>query len=97
MSTSVTRLQVRVTANSYRPGLVGLVGKVLHLKVGSPPIDGRANRELCELIAQVLGLAPSLVAVRYGHSARQKVVELSGIEEEQVFAGLRRRLGSLAI
>ncbi len=89
-----TRITVRVIANSHRPGLVSLDGKVLHCKVGSPPVDGRANRELCELLAQILGLPQSAVVVRFGHLARQKVVELAGIDEGKVFAILRQVLSS---
>lgn len=87
------RLQVRVTANSHRPGLVSLIGKLLYLKVGAPPAEGRANNELCCMLAEVLGIAPSLVSVRFGHMARQKVVEVQGVDEAQTFAILRQRLG----
>ncbi len=91
-----TRLQVRVTANSHRPGLVGMVGKVLHCKVGAAPADGEANRELCQLLAELCGLAPTLVSVRYGHSARLKLVELTGVDEEAVFVILRQRLSVIS-
>lgn len=85
------RIKVRVIANSHHPGLVGFRGDVLHLKVSAPPVDNRANRELCELIAEALKVASSLVNVRYGHMARQKVVELSGIDEGPALAILRQR------
>lgn len=88
------RLKVHVIANSHRPGLIGFKGDILHLKVGSPPVDNRANRELCELIAEALKIAASLVNVRYGHMARQKVVELSGIDEHDVLAILRQRFAA---
>lgn len=88
------RLKVRVTANSYRPGMVALVGNVLHLKVASPPIDNRANRELCEMLAGVLKLAPSLVTVRFGHLARLKTVEVMDIDEQHALAILRQFLSS---
>jgi len=86
------RLKVRVTANSHRPGMVALVDKVLHCKVSSPPVDGRANRELEELLAEVLRLAKSAVNVRWGHMARVKTVELEEIDEDKLFAILRQHL-----
>ncbi|MBI5466179.1 MAG: DUF167 domain-containing protein [Candidatus Kerfeldbacteria bacterium] len=86
------RLKVRVTANSHRPGLVGLIDKVVHLKVSAPPADGQANRELCNFLAELFHLAPSLISVRYGHSARQKVVEVQGVDEGHLFAILRQHL-----
>lgn len=89
----LTRLTVKVTANSHRPGLVSLVDKILSIKVSAAPADGRANEEVCQTLSQILHLAPSLICVRYGHSARQKVVEILGVDEESVFAILRQRLG----
>jgi hypothetical protein len=86
------RLKVKVTANSHRPGLVGLVDDVIQLKVAAPPADGQANQELCRFLAELFGLAPSLISVRYGHSARQKVVEVQGVDEGRLFAILRQRL-----
>ena len=92
MSEPCARLTVRVVANSRKPGITGFVGTVLQCKVQTPPVDGRANRELEKLLAGVLGLAQSSVMVRFGHMARQKVVELSGIDEGKVFAILRQHL-----
>ncbi len=86
------RLKVKVTANSHRPGLVSLVDKVLHCRVSSPPVDGRANRELEELLAEVLRLAKSAVNVRWGHMARVKTVEVEEIDEDKLFAILRQYL-----
>lgn len=86
------RLKVRVTANSHRPGIVSLENKVLYCKVSSPPVDGRANRELEELLAEVLRLAKSAVNVRWGHMARVKTVELEEIDEVKLFAILRQHL-----
>ena len=92
MSDSRTRLKVRVTANSHRPGLVGILDKIVHLKVSAPPADGRANNELCRTLAEYLRIPASLVQVRFGHSARVKTVEVTGIDEGAAFAILRQHL-----
>ncbi|HAO81391.1 MAG TPA: hypothetical protein DDW92_00065 [Candidatus Veblenbacteria bacterium] len=86
------RLKVKVTANAHRPGLVALIDKVLHCKVSSPPVDGRANRELEETLAEVLKLAKGSVNVRWGHMARIKTVEVEEIDETKLFAILRQHL-----
>lgn len=88
------RLKVKVIANAHRPGLVSLVDKVLHCKVSSPPVDGRANRELEETLAEILSLSKSAVRVRWGHMARIKTVELEEIDEDRLFAILRQHLSS---
>lgn len=90
------RLKVRVIANSHRPGITALVDKILHMKVSAPPIDNRANKELCETLADVLKLAPSLVCVRFGHLARLKTVQVEDIDEDHALAILRQHLSAIA-
>ena len=92
MSGTRARLKVKVTANSHRPGLVGIIDDVLHLKVSAPPADGRANNELCRTLAEILRVPVGLVSVRFGHSARVKTVEVEGIDPHGVFAILRQHL-----
>jgi uncharacterized protein YggU (UPF0235/DUF167 family) len=65
---------------------------VLHLKVSAPPVDGRANQELCQLLAEVLKVAVSFISVRWGHMARLKTVEVQEIDEGTAFAILRQHL-----
>jgi hypothetical protein len=50
------------------------------IRVTAPPVDGRANQALCALIAKRAGVAPSRVEVVRGHSARDKVVRIQGVD-----------------
>lgn len=59
------------------------------MRVTAPPVDGRANDAACRLIARHLRIAPSRVSVVRGASARDKLVEVEGIDA----GALRRRLG----
>jgi uncharacterized protein YggU (UPF0235/DUF167 family) len=61
----------------------------LVVRVTAPPVDGRANDAVCRLIARQLRVARGRVSVVRGASARDKLVEVDGIEPE----ALRRRLG----
>lgn len=47
----------------------------VHLK--SPPVDGKANRELIKLLAKKLGVPPSQIHIKSGLSSRHKLVEIS--------------------
>ncbi len=62
-------------------------GAVL-IRVKAPPVDGKANDALCRLIAKRAGVAPSRVRVTRGHTAREKTVEVEGIETAQLRAAL---------
>ena len=49
---------------------------VLQAKVTAPPVDGKANKALCRLIAKRVGVAPSRVSVVRGEKSREKVVRV---------------------
>jgi hypothetical protein len=74
-----TRLQLRVIPNAVKPGIAGLVGERLKIKLRRPAQDGRANTELLELLADRLGCRLSQVTIVHGETARQKVVEIRGL------------------
>jgi len=57
--------------------------------VTAPPVDGKANEALCRLVAKAAGVAPSRVQVVRGHTARDKVLRIDGVDA----AALRAALG----
>jgi uncharacterized protein YggU (UPF0235/DUF167 family) len=62
-------------------------GAVL-IRVTAPPVDGKANDALCRLIAKKAGVAPSRVSVIRGHTARDKVLEVDGVDKADLRAAL---------
>lgn len=86
---SAVRLTVRVTPRAKRPGIAGRRddGAVL-VRVGAPPEDGRANAEVCAVVAKALGLRAREVSVVVGPTSRDKVLEVSGLEAAELDARL---------
>jgi uncharacterized protein YggU (UPF0235/DUF167 family) len=82
-------VSVRVQPRARRDELAGERDGALLVRVTAPPVDGRANDAACRLIARHLRIAPSRVSVVRGASARDKLVEVEGIDA----GALRRRLG----
>jgi uncharacterized protein YggU (UPF0235/DUF167 family) len=62
-------------------------GAVL-IRVTAPPVDGKANDALCRLVAKAAGVAPSRVTVVRGHTARDKVLDVEGIDARALRAAL---------
>jgi len=62
--------------------LLGFADDVLRARVSAPPVDGKANRALCRLIADRAGVPPSRVAVVRGAKSRDKLVEVQGLDAE---------------
>ena len=69
-------------------GVRGMIGGAVKLDVQVAPEGGRANQAVVELLAGLLGVAKRDVAVVHGHTSRDKVVEVIGVDDAQA----RRRL-----
>lgn len=80
MHRRTTRLRLRVAPGSGRPGVVGRHGEGWKVRVTAAPERGRANEDVVALIAHSLGLNRSDVRVVAGTTARDKVLELTGID-----------------
>lgn len=73
------QIMVRVTTRARHEELVGMRDGVLIARISAPPVDGRANRALCRLIARRAGVAPSKVTIVRGEHSRDKLVRVDGI------------------
>jgi len=72
------RIEVRLRPRGHRDQLMGMEDGVLLARVTAPPLDGRANKALCRMIAKRIGMAPSKVSVVQGRKSRNKVVRVEG-------------------
>jgi len=82
-------LPVRLRPRAHADGIVGVAAGLLVVRVTAPPVDERANRALCRVLAKASGIPASSVTIVRGAHAREKLVRLRGIDR----AGLERRLG----
>ena len=57
---------------------MGLRGDVVLVRVTAPPVDGKANAALCELVAERCSVPKTAVRVVRGHGSRDKVVAVDG-------------------
>jgi uncharacterized protein YggU (UPF0235/DUF167 family) len=58
--------------------------------VTAPPVDGRANAAACAVVAEGAGVAKSRVTVVRGAGSRDKVIEVAGMTEAELWQLLRR-------
>jgi len=90
MEASTTRLRVRVSPGARKTEVVGRHGEAWKLRVAAAPADGKANEAVVGLLAKVLAVPRARVVLGAGHSGRDKVVELVGIDPAET----DRRLAS---
>lgn len=77
-------LNVKAQPRSSKSGLDGLLGDAVKVRIKGAPVDGKANRELVETLADVFGLAKSQVVFKAGETSKQKRILLCGLTAAQV-------------
>ena len=82
-------LAIKAIPNAPRSEVVGWLGEALKVKVHAPPVEGKANEELCAFLAEKLGLPKRAVSVLRGDTSRQKSVRIDGLALPEV----KQRLG----
>jgi len=78
------KLAIKAQPNAPRNAVVGWLGDALKVKVHAPAMEGRANDELCEFMADTLGLPRRAVTVALGDKSRQKLLQIEGLIIEEV-------------
>lgn len=78
------RFGIRVQPRSSRPGVDGLHGDALRVRVGAAPVDGAANEAVVAVLAAALGVPRRAVRIVAGDASRSKVVEVDGIASQAV-------------
>lgn len=82
------RLAIKAIPNAPRNAVAGWLGEALKVKVHAPALEGRANDELCEFLAETLQLHHRAVTLVQGDKSRQKVVQIEGLSLADVKARL---------
>lgn len=88
----LSRLRVRVQPGAKRNELLGIFEGVLRVKLAAQPIEGKANRALIAMLGDMLHVPKSRIRVILGQVARDKVVEVDGLDQDEVIARLRGHL-----
>ena len=83
MAEASTRLRLRVSPGARRSELVGRHGDGWKVRVTAPPEDGRANNAVLDLLARRLDVPRRALSIVSGHTAREKVVRMEGIDREE--------------
>ena len=84
----MVRLAVRVTPRAGRDRIDGVRDGVLRVRLAAPPVEGRANEALVRFLATVLGVPPRDIRVVRGETAREKLLEIDGLSEAQLWQRL---------
>lgn len=83
-------LNVKAAPRSSKAGLDGLLGDAVKIRVRCAPVDGKANKELVEVLADAFDLPKSSVVFKSGETSKTKRLLLRGVTVDTV----RARVGA---
>lgn len=84
-----TIVSVRAQPRSSRSGLDSIVGDAVKVRIKSAPVDGKANKELVETIADAFGIPKSRVEFKSGQTSKTKRILLRGVSVSEAEAVIR--------
>jgi uncharacterized protein (TIGR00251 family) len=80
----MARFTVKVHPRARRSEITGNLGDLWKLSLAAPPVDGKANEECVRFLAEWAGVARSRVHIVSGLTSRTKVVEIEGIQQDDM-------------
>ncbi len=71
------KIKIRVLPRSSKNEVVGeMADGILKVKLTAPPVDGKANEALLELLAEHYGVKKNKIKLTSGLTSKNKVVEI---------------------
>ena len=74
-------LNVKAQPRSSKAGVDGLLGDAVKVRIRCAPVDGKANKELVETLADAFGLPKSSVVFKSGETSKTKRILLRGFSD----------------
>jgi uncharacterized protein len=81
-------LTIRVIPRAGRSGPAGIRGNAILVRLNAPPVEGAANSELIEVLADLLDVPRRNVTIVSGEHSRQKRVRVLGVTARHAAAAL---------
>ena len=72
-------LNVKAQPRSSKAGIDGLLGDAVKVRIRCAPVDGKANKELVETLADAFDLPKSRVIFKSGETSKTKRILLQGL------------------
>ncbi|UCB47968.1 MAG: DUF167 domain-containing protein [Deltaproteobacteria bacterium] len=85
-----THIKVKVLPRSSTNQIIDNEGDLFKVKLTSPPVEGKANIALIELLAKRLGIAKKRIEIVSGKHSKLKSVLIHGLTLEKITQVLKR-------
>ena len=70
------QINIKVKPNSKEQKIIEETDGSLIIRLKSPPVDGKANKELIKVLSKKYNVPKSYIRIKSGVSSRQKLIEI---------------------
>lgn len=77
-------LSVRIQPRASKNEIIAMEGGGIKIRLTAPPVDGAANEALVRFLADAFSVSKSHVGIVSGHASRDKIVRISGIDQNRL-------------
>jgi uncharacterized protein len=85
---SGTVIKVKVIPRSSRTEILGKENDIYRMKLTDPPVEGRANKAVIELLAEKLGVPRREIEIVSGKTGRLKTIRIRGLTAAEIAQAL---------
>lgn len=75
-------IKVKLTPGSRRDEIIEIHDGALKIRIKAPPVDGKANKYLCEYVAKVCAVKKTQIQIESGQTARTKTLRIQLAEQK---------------
>lgn len=68
---------IKAVPGASRDEIAGVVGDRLKIRISAPPQGGNANKAICKLLANSLGVKPNQLSIEHGGTSPAKIVRIN--------------------
>ena len=83
-----TLIKVKVIPRSSRTEMLGKENDIYRMKLTDPPVEGKANKAVIELLAEKLGVPKREIEIVSGKTGRLKTIRIRGLTAGEVAQAL---------
>jgi uncharacterized protein len=88
---SACTVEVRLKPNARRNTIDIDDNGLVRACVNAPPVEGRANTALVELLSDILGVPKSWLSIKRGTASKNKVIAVLGMTKEEAYRRISSR------
>ena len=81
-------IAVKVIARASKSAVSGIRDGALLVRLCAPPVDGAANAELLDVMADALGVPKRAITITAGETSRRKTLRITGMSAAAIITKL---------